>query len=318
MKLLSLLIVLLTMSVNYGQDSYEPNAQYPYGRPHPDAPEQIKDWQELIGVCDCISETRNPDQTWAKPEKMTWEFKYIMNGNGVQDQTIKEDGSNSGSIRQYIADSSRWYVHYYSNKGPTTVLSVWEGNRKDNAIMLYKKQKAPNGMDGFFKINFTDISKEGFNWLGEWVNTAETISFPTWKISCTKQKDLEMESDEKQIRNAIANFSKAYMAGDHVAIGKLYTVDGKIFPVNTAIIEGQNAIASRFKLPDGITALNHKINPSEIRIEGNTAYDYGYYEGITSDKEGKEIPFKGKYVIVWKKIDGVWKIYLDIWNRVND
>jgi len=41
------------------------------------------------------------------------------------------------------------------------VISAWEGNRKNNAITLYKEQKTPNGMDGFYKINFTDISEKG-------------------------------------------------------------------------------------------------------------------------------------------------------------
>lgn len=46
-------------------------------------------------------------------------------------------------------------------------------------------------MDGFYKITFYDISEEGFKWLGEWVNTTETFSFPTWKIDCKKRKPKE-------------------------------------------------------------------------------------------------------------------------------
>ena len=92
MKSSLLFIAILTMATSIGQNAYEPNEQYPFGRPHPDAPEQSKDWHELIGICDCVSEARNADQTWAAPQKMTWKFKYILNGNGVQDQTIKDDG----------------------------------------------------------------------------------------------------------------------------------------------------------------------------------------------------------------------------------
>ena len=42
----------------------------------------------------------------------------------------------------------------------------------------------------------------------------------------------------------------------------------------------------------------------------------GYYEGKTQRKDGSEISWKGKYVIVWKKEKGDWKIHLDAWNRV--
>ena len=40
--------------------SYEPSAQFPYGKYNPIAPEQLKDYQDLIGKCKCISEPRNP------------------------------------------------------------------------------------------------------------------------------------------------------------------------------------------------------------------------------------------------------------------
>ena len=176
----------------FSQYNFEPSPEHPFGLPNPDAPQEISDFAPLIGECDCKSTARNADQTWADPVDMIWRFKYIMNGMGVQDETLKADGKHSGSIRQYDRDSSRWNVHYYSSNGITPVLSAWHGNKmEDGKIILYRPQKAPNGMDGFYKINFYDISEEGFKWLGEWVNEAETFSFPTWKIECTKRKQKE-------------------------------------------------------------------------------------------------------------------------------
>ncbi|GAA4279279.1 YybH family protein [Aquimarina mytili] len=302
----------------WGQNQYESSLEYPFGRPNPNAPEEILDFEPLIGLCDCISKTRNKDKTWAEPTKMTWEFKYIMNGMAVQDQTLKEDGKHSGSIRQFIADSSRWYVHYYSSATPTTVLSAWEGNKKDNKIILYRQQKAPNGMDGFYKINFHDISPNGFKWLGEWVNTNETFSFPTWEIECTKRKNTKALSDEEQIRNAAKSFSKSYLKQDYEAIAKSYTSDAKIFPNNAPIISGYEAIKKRWSGASGYTPIEHQIIPEEIFILGDTAHDYGIYKGKNKNDDGTEISYKGKYVVVWKKIDNQWKMYLDIWNRIKE
>ena len=111
-----------------------------------------------------------------------------MNGKAVQDETLKTDGKNAGSIRQFIADSSRWYVHYYTSVAPTTKLPAWEGEVADNGeIILYRDQKAPNGLDGKYKITFYNISEKGFNWLGEWVTPDESIKYPTWKIFCKKR-----------------------------------------------------------------------------------------------------------------------------------
>jgi len=125
------------------------------------------------------------------------------------------------------------------------------------------------------------------------------------------------QSDEEQIRQLIKNFSVAVMSSDYEAIANAYTVDGKIMPDNTDIIEGRDAIKKRWTLPQGVNILYHKILPEEIKILNDHAYDYGYYEGKTKRKDGSEVAWEGKYVIVWKKVNGAWKIYLDIWNRVS-
>lgn len=191
LTLLISLFLMIQTSYIYGQSEmsydYEATSENVFGLPNPEAPPQIRDFHPLIGESVCKSVARNPDQTWGDTLQMIWRWRYISNGMAVQDETLKEDGAHSGSIRQYIADSSRWYVHYYSTNSPSTVLPAWEGNKNENGdIILYREQKAPNGMDGFYKINFTDMSDSGFNWLGEWVNTTETFSFPTWKIFCQK------------------------------------------------------------------------------------------------------------------------------------
>ena len=101
--------VVLNAQISY---NYEPSATHPFGQPNPEAPQQIKDFSLLIGECDCQSFMRNQDGTWPEePTEMFWRFKYIMNGMGIQDETLKADGGHSGSIRQYNADSLNWYVH---------------------------------------------------------------------------------------------------------------------------------------------------------------------------------------------------------------
>lgn len=168
---------------------YEASDEFPFGRINPTAPTELNDFEKLIGICDCKSESRNADGTWAEPIDMEWKFKYIMNGMAIQDETLKDDGKHSGSIRQYSKDSARWYVHYYSSAAISTRLSTWEGNKKNDDIVLYREQKAPNGMEGFYRLTFSSISSIGFNWIGEWVDKSEKIIYPTWKIHCKKRKE---------------------------------------------------------------------------------------------------------------------------------
>lgn len=314
-SILSLLLLLSTLG--FSQNNYSVSDTHPYGLPNPKAPEQIKDFEGLIGKCNCKSVSRNQDQSWADPVDMTWEWKYIMNGMAVQDETIKADGKHSGSIRQFIADSSKWYVHYYSSGAPTTTLPTWEGGKKDNGnIVLYRDQKAPNGTEGYFRLTFYDISDLGYKWVGEWTDKTEKISFPTWKIDCKRVTD--QNSDLDTIKENIAAFSKAYMDGNIDDLVNMYTDDGKIFPNNRKIMEGKTDLLSYWTIPEGVKILNHKVTPTEISIENDTAYDYGYYEGKTLTKDKKEVTWQGKYIIIWKKVNGEWKIFLDIWNNVSE
>ena len=137
MRLITTLLLLISSST-FAQYDYDASKTFPFGQANPNAPEQVKDFEPLIGKCNCKSTTRKQDGTWNEAEDIIWTWKYILNGMGVQDETLKPDGSNSGSIRQYIADSSKWYVHWYSSKTPSTTLATWEGNKKENGKGMLK------------------------------------------------------------------------------------------------------------------------------------------------------------------------------------
>ena len=182
---------LLASGIIFAQDnSYGPSMEHPFGQINPAAEKQLADFAEMIGACDCTSQNRNPDGTWQDTIKMVWTFEYIMNGLAVQDKTSKEDGTYAGSIRLFNADSSRWYVHYFSSTFAAPKLSAWAGNRVGDKIVLSMPQKAPNGMDGISRLTFYDISEQGFKWIGEWHNPDATIVYPFWKIDCIKRKNL--------------------------------------------------------------------------------------------------------------------------------
>jgi len=313
MKFLLILFLPLAMTAQ-SADQYEVSAEHPFGKLNPKAPPQTADYAPMIGTCDCTSTTRKPDQSWADPQKMVWTFKYILNGTAVQDTSSKEDGSHSGSIRQFVADSTKWYVHWFSDTTPSTSLPTWEGGKRGDSIVLYREQKAPNGMDGFFRLTFRNISEEGFGWIGEWVDTTESFTFPTWTIDCVKRSSAL--SDKVMILKNAKAFSQAYMNKDAQAIANFYTEDGKIFPGKSDIISGREAIQKRWGFREGSTDLYHKITSLEVKIIDNYAYDYGYYEGSITNKEGRKNDFNGKYLIVWRKEDGDWKMYLDIWNNL--
>ena len=127
------------------------------------------------------------------------------------------------------------------------------------------------------------------------------------------------DADSAIILQNIRAFSANLVNSDFQAVADAYTDDGKLFPNGMDILSGKEAILKYWTPAPGRKSrtVYHEVTPEEIRIIGDEAYDWGYYEGTTRREDGTEINWRGKYVIVWKKQkDGQWKIYLDIWNRI--
>ena len=117
----------------------------------------------------------------------------------------------------------------------------------------------------------------------------------------------------------IAEVNKGWLAmvasGDAEGVGNLYTADGVFMMSNTEIITGPEAIgdtwAGLMKLPG--VSITFKTSQLDIAKAGDLASDRGTYD-LSFDGEGGRVRDVGKYVVVWRKVDGEWKIVADIFN----
>lgn len=117
-----------------------------------------------------------------------------------------------------------------------------------------------------------------------------------------------------RIEELSRRFSAAYVAGDIETMVELYTPDAVIFPGNSEMLRGTDAIRQYWTIPAGQRITRHVATPTEIRIDGDHAYDYGVYE-IAGERNGTAWgPSLGKYVIVWRRTPEGWRMHLDMWN----
>lgn len=140
------------------------------------------------------------------------------------------------------------------------------------------------------------------------------------KLGVSSTGNMSQLGSEKYINEVLSiligirEFSPTYVAADYKKLSEMYAPEGQILPPEAPIITGREAIEKRWTVQEGIKILHHKITPEDINILGNTATDVGYYEGKTRRADGEEFDWSGKYVIIWKKINGQWLIDVDIWN----
>ena len=112
------------------------------------------------------------------------------------------------------------------------------------------------------------------------------------------------------VQAAAKDFSAATVAKDSPRLGMMYAKDAIAFPPNSEMVTGREAIQAFWKgfMDGGMTA---SIEAVEMENAGNLGFDTGTYKILGAD--GKEVDH-GKYVVVWKKEGGSWKLYRDIWN----
>lgn len=118
-------------------------------------------------------------------------------------------------------------------------------------------------------------------------------------------------SMKKTIEEKNAEFAKAFITGDSATMVNHYTQDGKIFPPNSVAAVGSPAIAALISeyLKFGIKEF-HDETTALYGNNDNLIEEGTYFMG---DGKGKTID-KGKYICIWRKIDGQWKAYSDIFN----
>lgn len=125
----------------------------------------------------------------------------------------------------------------------------------------------------------------------------------------------DLEAIEAQARR----LSEAYRAGDIEALVALYTTDGVAAPGGRDFVRGTDELLRLWRLPEGRTILRHQTTATEIVIDGDHAYDWGYYEGQAAQAGTPLDPFRGTYVIVWERgTDGGWRMAVDMWSQLRN
>ena len=131
----------------------------------------------------------------------------------------------------------------------------------------------------------------------------------------------EYTVDAVAIRAAIESsnneWNQAWLAGDGAALAGLYTEDAILAIPNEPRVGGRDAIAAAY------TAVFTEVSPttSDITIDhldiaksGEVAYVVGSFSGTMSTPDGTSFEDTGKYVAVFKNVNGEWLIAVDIWN----
>ena len=113
-----------------------------------------------------------------------------------------------------------------------------------------------------------------------------------------------------QIEAANRKWEAALGRGDAAGVAALYTADGELLPAVSDFVRGPRAIGEYVQAILNAGIKGATLTTVEVEECGNTANEVGTYEfkgadGILLDH--------GKYIVIWKKEGGAWKLHRDIW-----
>ena len=132
---------------------------------------------------------------------------------------------------------------------------------------------------------------------------------------CSVTPKVDPIAEMHAIRALDSRFSAAVARLDVVGTAALYAPDATILPPGLPAVHGADAIrtmlASLFTAP----GLSITLRPQRIDIAaaGDLATDQGEVEVGMNTAEGPVIEVS-KYLEVWRKVDGEWKLMYDTWN----
>jgi uncharacterized protein (TIGR02246 family) len=139
---------------------------------------------------------------------------------------------------------------------------------------------------------------------GRWLVLAAIAAMAATPVRAAAQ---DVRAD---IESANQAFSAAFAKGDAAALAEMYSEDGQVLSPGQDIVSGRAGIQKAWQgaIDSGLKGL--ELTTREVESHGDSAYEVGTW--VLRNASGQVD--NGKYMVIWKKQGGAWKLHRDIWN----
>jgi uncharacterized protein (TIGR02246 family) len=130
--------------------------------------------------------------------------------------------------------------------------------------------------------------------------------------ACAPVATVNKQTEEAAIRAIGQDWQRAVVARDVDRIVSFFTPDAVIISSNAPLVSGTAAVRTTWTGISTAPGLTLSWTPARIEITNpTTAIERGSYADSYDGPSGR-ISDSGSYVLLWRKIDGQWRVAEDI------
>jgi uncharacterized protein (TIGR02246 family) len=131
-----------------------------------------------------------------------------------------------------------------------------------------------------------------------------------------KAKPAETGPITRAVDSLVSSYDRAVAARDTGAVVDLYTDDVRFLPPGALRVEGKEGLRSAMVSVLSTPGLQLTTRSDEklVSENGDMVVDLGSYDWESKTPSGKPVHDVGKYVRVYKKVNGEWKVLVETYN----
>jgi uncharacterized protein (TIGR02246 family) len=139
---------------------------------------------------------------------------------------------------------------------------------------------------------------------------AALLALPLLMLTASAQaRDIKSDIDA-----ANAKFVAAFNKGDAAGVAQLYTDQATILPPGAPMAKGRAAIQTFWQGAIQSGLKNISLKALQVDHFGPAAREIGQFSLDAPNAQNQTMHVDGKYVVLWRRTGGSWKLDTDIWN----
>ena len=220
-------------------------------------------------------------------------------------EVAEESGASSAEVITKAADLA------IELKSPQSTLSFDQAEAIVNYIMTGKSKLLKVVAPKVTIVKKTVASEDAVineTVISEKPAAAEVVETPVVKEEVAIESTFDLSAAKAEIETANEKFVAFWAETNSTGVASLYTEDTKMMLAEIPTVEGRENIA---------TTLTGFMSMGISNVDLKTVEVWGTAECLTEEGTytmfaGEDIAEEGKYLVLWKNVNGNWKLHRDI------